>query len=163
MITIPSTREVLVARLAYIRRDLDEVVGRLTQDMMAWAPSEGARTIGGQLFEIAVVEYDAIMTLTQGREVSDAEAEAEFGDTHSKFNMVTMLTSVREETLGALESFSDAQLEESVAFARPWFGTAGLPAAPRAEIFRSIAYHEWYHVGQLVSYLWTRGDDPYKW
>ena len=95
--------------------------------------------------------------------MTDAEAEAEFGDTNSKFNMVTMLTSVREGTLEALASLSDAQLEESIAFTRPWFGTAGLPAAPRAEIFRSIACHEWYHVGQLVSYLWTRGDDPYKW
>ena len=30
------------------------------------------------------------------------------------------------------------------------------------EVLRNIAAHEWYHTGQLVSYLWTRGEDPYK-
>ena len=34
---------------------------------------------------------------------------------------------------------------------------------PISEVLRSIATHESYHTGQLITYLWMRGDNPYEW
>jgi uncharacterized damage-inducible protein DinB len=131
--------------------------------MIDWSPGPGVRTIGGQLFEIAVVEHEAIAWLMEGRTVSDGEAEAEFGDIRSLENLKATLSSVRQATVKAIESLSDAQLDESIPLKKPWFAMPGLGSAPRAELFRGIALHEWYHVGQLMSYLWARGDNPYDW
>jgi uncharacterized damage-inducible protein DinB len=38
-----------------------------------------------------------------------------------------------------------------------------LATLPRAELVLNIADHEYYHVGQLTSYPWFRGDNPYHW
>ena len=43
------TRSALLkARLALVRRDLEEIVDRLTPDLLEWAPAEGMRTVSGQ-------------------------------------------------------------------------------------------------------------------
>jgi len=158
-----TTHELLKARLKLARNDLDELLGHLNQPMMTWAPAAGVRTIAGQLVEIAATEMQTVTALTEDRVVTDAEAEEQFGDCVSLVNLTRVLAEVRECTLQVLDSYSEAELQEYVSVKRAWFATMLLPEAPRAEIFQSIAQHEWYHVGQLVSYLWIRGDNPYRW
>jgi hypothetical protein len=159
----PDLHTLLTARLAIVREDLDEVIGRLSDELLPWAPSPGMRTIGGQLEEIAGTEVQAMAWLTERRHIPYNEA-MEFGERRSSLRGLTgILAEVREGTLAHLNSLSTAELEESVPFPDGWFEGLRLPHCPRAEAFRSLAMHEWYHVGQLVSYLWARGDDPYKW
>lgn len=74
-----------------------------------------------------------------------------------------LLTAVRNDTLSLIDSLTDQELESGVAVPQPWFESLRLPLTPRSEVIRSISAHEWYHVGQIVSYLWSRGDDPYQW
>jgi uncharacterized damage-inducible protein DinB len=101
--------------------------------------------------------------LKDGKDISDAEVDDMIGDSTSLDNLKRVLISVRQETLDYLDTLSEAELEENVSYLGAWFGSFWLPELPRAELFLNIADHEHYHIGQLTSYLWFRGDDPYKW
>lgn len=158
-----TQRELIKARKAHVRRWLDETTSRLTPDLMEWAPAKGMRTIAGQLVEIISVEACLVPHLREGRNLSDAEVDAVIGDQHSLESLLRTLIEVRSRTLDYLDSLTNEELAEEVPSGQAWFGTLWLPMMPRAEHFLNIAEHEFYHVGQLISYLWSRGDDPYKW
>lgn len=159
-----NTRHVLLkARLTLVRRDLEPIVERLTPDLMIWAPAAGMRTISGQLVEIAATEMQLIARLKDGRQISDEEAQEIIGDCASLGNLRRTLIDVRQQTLDYLDLLTQPDLAEEIAFDGGWFASLMLPTVPRAEIFLNIADHEWYHVGQLTSYLWAHGDDPYEW
>lgn len=158
-----SRSTVLKARLAFVRRDFDEVLGRISEDMLDWAPAEGMRTIGGQLIEVAITEIQITSNLREGLRLSDEEATALLGDTADLGNLKRQLKEIRERTLAFLDTFSEEALAEEIPFDGGWMASLRLPVIPRAEIFVNIAGHEWYHTGQLTSYLWTRGDHPYEW
>ena len=55
-----NTKELLKARFAVVRRDLDRVLSRLTDELLTWAPREGMRTVQGQLFEIVGKEVELL-------------------------------------------------------------------------------------------------------
>ena len=74
-----------------------------------------------------------------------------------------VLAETRKATVKYLDSLSDQDLEMPVKFPTDWWEGLGLAELPLHEVFRNVAMHEWYHTGQLVSYLWSRGDDPYSW
>ncbi len=155
--------ERLKGRLAIVREDLDEVLARLRDADMRWAPSAGMRTVGGQLVEIAATERQVLAWMRDGKHLSFEEAE-DFGERASTLGgMKETLTETRRETLAYLDSLSEVDLETPAPFPERWFESLRQPMMQRSEAFRSIAQHEWYHVGQLVSYLWSRGDNPYKW
>ena len=161
--TTLTQKDLVKARLAHVRRWLDSCLKRLSPEMMAWAPAAGMRTIGGQLAEIISVEVPLVPRLKDGRQPSDAEVNAIIGDENDLQNLLLVLTETRNQTLNYLESLSDEELAEEIPSGDAWFGTMWLPSMPRAEHFLNIAEHEFYHTGQLISYLWSRGDDPYKW
>lgn len=159
-----NTRHTLLkARLALVRRDLDPIVSRLTPDLMTWAPNTGMRTISGQIVEIVATEMQLIALLKDGQHISDADAQEIIGDCESLGNLRHTLMEVRQQTLDYLASLSEIDLAEEVSFDGGWFASLMLPTVPRTEVFVNIADHEWYHVGQLTSYLWMRGDNPYDW
>jgi len=159
----PTEKELVQARLSFVRRDLDEILQHLGQEMMGWAPGEGVRTIASQLVEIGSNEFMTMACMCEGKHLSWEEAEAPFGDGESFEKIKEMLASVRQDTLKALDSYTEEQLKEPVTVKLAWYASIGLPQVPRSEIFKSIAQHESYHVAQLVTYLWIRGDDPYAW
>jgi uncharacterized damage-inducible protein DinB len=158
-----TQRDLVKARLQNVRRWLDSACRRLTPELMEWAPAEGMRTVAGQLAEIISVEVPLVPRLKEGRELSDAEWDAVMGDQHSLESLLKTLVSVRKNTLDYLDFLSDEELAEEIPSGEAWFGTLWLPLMPRAEHFLNIAEHEFYHTGQLISYLWSSGDDPYKW
>ncbi|MBX3096286.1 MAG: DinB family protein [Fimbriimonadaceae bacterium] len=162
MIHNSPTHQFLKGRLAVVRQDLVEAVDRLTDDMLEWAPAKGMRTIGGQLQEIAATELQEHALLKQ---LSNPNYDDAFR--RAKRNSVEeyrrLLLEVRNETIALIDGWSEDDLNERVPVPTNWFEGLGQDDVPRAEIIRSLAAHEWYHTGQLVSYLWTRGDDPYKW
>ncbi len=159
-----NSRHVLLqARLALVRRDLDPIVDRLTPDLLEWAPAAGMRTIAGQIVEIAATEIQLIARLKDGRQISDEAAQESIGDCADLDTLRRALAEIRQQTLGYLDTLSEAELAQEVPFDGGWFASLMLPTVPRAEVFVNIADHEWYHVGQLTSYLWARGDNPYDW
>ena len=157
------TIDLIKARLKYARNDLDEVLARLDQTLMDWAPSEGMRKVAGQLIEIAGSELQIISVMKYGHSISDQEVRALIGDTGDFDTLKAFIESVRRDTLAYLDSLSPEELDGEITVPKGWHEGMGFESVPRAEIFRSIAQHEAYHTGQIVSYLWSRGDDPYKW
>ena len=157
-----TPRELLLARLSTTRAALDEVLEHLEPAQMTWAPKAGMRTIAGQLVEIAATEYQILERLKTGQFVSDDEVRALIGDYENFDRLKEILAEVRASTLAYLGGLSDAELGEAVPILG-WHESIGLPETPRVEIFVSVCQHESYHTGQLVSYLWAHGDDPYAW
>ena len=159
----PSRKELILARLRFIRRDLDEVIGRLTDENIQWAPGEGVRPIFDQLLEIAMNEVMSIAILRDGVTLTHAEAEATLIHEGTVASYAKMLADVRQSTFDYIESLSEDDLAEAVDASNPWFASFGLPKVPRYDALTSIAFHEHYHVGQLITSLWVSGDDPYQW
>ena len=158
-----SRHTLLKARFALVRRDLDPLLDRISTDMLGRAPVEGMRTISGQIVEMISTEMQIIARLKEGKEISDAEAQEIIGDCGDVENLRRALVAFRGQTFDYLGSLSEAELVEEVPFDGGWFASLMLPTVPRAEIFLNIADHEWYHVGQLTSYLWALGHNPYEW
>jgi uncharacterized damage-inducible protein DinB len=158
-----TQRDIVKARLQNARDWFNSAAKRLTPEMADWAPAPGMRTVAGQLAEVLSVEIPLVPRLKEGRELTDDEWDAIIGDQHDLANLKSKLIEVRQNTLAYLDSLSDEELAEQIPSGEAWFGTLWLPVMPRAEHFLNIAEHEYYHAGQLISYLWAHGDDPYKW
>lgn len=156
----PSLHTLLKNRLAVVRDDLDEVFARLTDDMLTWAPAPGMRTVQGQLSEIVGTEVQLKARIVHGQDLSYQKFQDKSG---SLAGLRSALDDERQDTIALIDSYSEGQLNSLVAIPEGWFEALLLPEVPLAEVFRSLAKHEWYHVGQLVSYMWSRGDDPYSW
>jgi uncharacterized damage-inducible protein DinB len=120
------------------------------------------RTVSGQLVEIIAVEAYLVPAMKEGRQLSDDEVAALVGDENSLVGLKKALAEVRARTLEYLETLSENELAEPVELPQ-WYGAYWPKGLPREEHFRNVAEHEFYHAGQLISYLWARGDDPYKW
>lgn len=161
--TGPSLKELILARLAFVRRELDEVLSHLSDENLNWAPAPGVRPTFDQLLEIAMNEVMGIALLRDGKSLKHAEAEATLKHDETLESFTKMLSDVRSETVAYIGALSEEQLAEPVAASNPWFASFGLPKVPRYDALTSIALHESYHVAQLITYAWTRGDDPYKW
>ena len=138
-------------------------MGRLSEGDLSFAPAKGMRTIGGQLAEIAATETQVMSWLREGKIADWGEVNASFEQDATLEELKEKSRSIREETLRYLHSLSEVELETPIAMPKGWFEALNAETVPPGEVFRSIAQHEWYHVGQLVTYLWFRGDDPYKW
>lgn len=158
---MPTLHELLNARLAMARQDLWGLLDHLTDADVDWAPKEGMRTIGGQLYEISGKETEIIAWLQTGS-WPDPEHDP-FDMKASLAHMKAVLEANRVATLTYLDSLTEDQLRETHPVPERWWEGLRIRECPRDEIIRNIAVHEWYHTGQMVSYLWMRGDDPYEW
>lgn len=152
----------LTNRLELVREDLNEAIGRLGSFDMNWAPREGMRTVGGQLKEIAVTEHQIYTWLATGHQVSYKELDQLF-ERATLAEYIELLDQTREDTMVYLRSKTDEELRTPIKMPEGWFESLKMAEVPPSEVIRSIAQHEWYHTGQLVSYLWMHGDDPYEW
>lgn len=114
------------------------------------------------MFEIAGKEVE-LLEFAKGKGRNEWKEVESFGEgERSIAGWNDVLGNLRRDTLLYLDSLSEADLEELVVFPEDWWERLYLRAVPMHEIFRNVAAHEWYHTGQLVSYLWSRGENPYK-
>lgn len=154
------SKDLLIGRLAYVRTDLEEVLQKITEADLDWAPKEGMRTIGGQIAEIVATEgqFNEVFTgkpFDFGGRYEEVKALTDLGE------VLEVLRDTRRLTLERLAAASDEFLSESVPIDPTWFEAGGLSSLPRIEILQALPMHEWYHTGQLVSYMWTKGFNPY--
>jgi hypothetical protein len=55
---------------------------------------------------------------------------------------------------------SDYELAEAIPVPSGWAPFVGDTTLEREELFRWLARHEYYHLGQIVTYRWIQGFDP---
>lgn len=156
-------KEMLRAQLDSVRSDLVETYPHLSDDLLPWAPAEGMRTVQGQFVEMISTER-AITTRLQGKESRNPDEEdAPLWAAKTVDELVKMLDETRALTLQLLDQTSEEDLHAQVKVSTGFAEYLGLETVSAAALFSFIARHESYHAGQLVSYLWSRGDNPYDW
>lgn len=157
-----EARDFLKARFASVRQDLDQVLRRLTDADLSWAPREGMRTIAGQLLEIANKEKEALGWVQTGVWPDDGP-DAFDSETATLEDIRSAMAALRIATYDYIDSLSNTELEQPIPNPNRWYEALRVTDCPLSEVLRSIATHESYHTGQLVIYLWLRGDHPYEW
>jgi uncharacterized damage-inducible protein DinB len=156
-------KEMLRTQLHSVRSDLVETYPHLTDEMLPWAPSEGMRTVQGQFVEMISTER-AITDRLQGKESGNPDEEdAPLWAAKTVAELVQLLDETRALTLQLLDQTSEEDLHAQVQVSAGFASYLGLETVTAAALYSFIARHESYHAGQLVSYLWARGDNPYDW
>jgi uncharacterized damage-inducible protein DinB len=156
-----SQREFIEARLNFTRTELDQVLAHLSDDLVTWAPRDGMKTVGNLLLEIANKDREIVRYLQTGQWPDDEPDP--FSETSSLAEMKRGLQSTRDLTFQYLSQFDDDGLNEIIHLPEGWWEALRLLECPRGEMLRNISAHEWYHTGQLITYLWSRGDNPEEW
>jgi len=154
-----NTQTLLKARFDIVRKDLERVMASVTDELLDWAPAEGMRTVRGQFFEIAGKEVELLSYAKAFGEAEWVEVES-FGPREKTIEgWKEIMRELRADTLAYLDAISESDLSKLVRFPEDWWEGLGQAELPLHEVLRNIAAHEWYHTGQLVSYLWFKADD----
>ncbi len=157
-----STSQVhlITAELQSVRAELAESFLHLKDEDLPWAPAAGMRTIQGIFVEIIATEI-ALMEKVRGGQPTAYEAiESPLKALATVECLTKKLEEVREETLSQL---IEGDLTRVIEFSPSMKAVFCLGEVPASEVFRYVARHEAYHTGQLFSYLWAKGDNPYLW
>lgn len=152
--------ERLEHELTSVRRELLESIEPLGDDDLDFAPSEGMKSYRALLREIGAMEIESAILLTENRIPTWEEAESH-GSGTTVAEMLSSLSRIRERTLGFLQGKSEQELRTPRSVPESWaeyFGDSELEAE---ELIRWIVRHEYYHHGQIVSYRWIQGFNPY--
>jgi len=157
-----ETRDYLKARFASVRRDLEQVLDRLTDQDLPWHPREGMHTIGDLLLEIANKEKEALGWVQTGTWPDDGPDAFDLS-TATLAEIRAAMVALRQETYHYIDSLDNTELEWLIPNPNRWYEALRITECPLSEVLRTIATHESYHTAQLITYLWLRGDNPNEW
>lgn len=145
--------------LSQVRQELVATVTPISD--LDYAPTPGMKSYRDQLVEIGATEAESIAFLTTGKipEWKDLEAEV-VGATVDEY--LDSLGALRRKLFDVLDGLSDSQLSEALEVPRHWLEFVGDTTIEREELFRWLTRHEYYHLGQIISYRWIQGFDPYQ-
>jgi len=159
---MPGLHDLLKARFISVRQDFYQSLSRLTDDDLPWKPAEGMRTVAELLLEIADKDREVVIWLKTGTWPDDDPPSFD-PETANLAEIRAQLDTIRQTTFAYIDSMTEEELEMPIHPPEKWWETLRLTECPRSEVLRNIAAHEWYHTGQLVIYLWMRGDNPESW
>lgn len=149
------------SQLSSVRNELAESFPHITDEMLGYAPVDGMRTIHGQFAEILSTETTIIKRIRGEERISYPELEDSYLEIKSVAGLIAKLKEIRSQTLEILNSADDAELARPVETSKDFASWLELDQPTVSEMLRFIARHESYHSGQLVSYLWAYGINPY--
>jgi hypothetical protein len=147
-----------------IRAELSEEVERLRPEELDWAPRPDMKSFKALLLEIGWMEKFYISWLLH-QEVSDWNETAN-SIANEPAALLEALGRVRDETLSYLGACNEEKLQTPIPL--PDVCPAGEgpeywpPTVEPAEVIRWITRHEYYHLGQFITYRWILGDNPYQ-
>lgn len=155
-------RERLIQDLNGIRTELAAEIQRLKPDEFDWAPRPDMKSFRALLHEIGTMEKVCVGWLIHQAVLDWKDAESSLGlDRDEPGTAIEALGRVREETQSYLNSCSEETLQTPVLLPEEWHVYWG-PTLEPEEMIRWVARHEYYHLGQFITYRWTLGDNPYK-
>lgn len=149
----------LIHSLDEIRKELTDTVSPISNEELGWAPREGMKSYRALLQEIGTMEKLCIHWLRTGDMLEWNMPACVPAETTQA--ALSQIESIRAESKAWLESATEEQLEDLVEVPGPWKQYWGEKIEPE-EGFRWIVMHEYYHLGQIISYRWIQGHDPYK-
>ena len=81
-------------------------------------------------------------------------------DKNDLTTLLADLANIRAETLAFLDACTEEQLQTPMPLTPEWQGYFHAPTVEPEVLLRWIVRHEYYHLGQLVTYQWQRGNLP---
>jgi uncharacterized damage-inducible protein DinB len=143
-----------------IRRELIAVVRKFPPEEMDGTPAPGMKSCKALLLEIGAMEALNRRWVSH-QEMLDWQAVWETLEGDSVEAVLAALDRVRAETLVYLDNVTEDQLQTPIPLPEVWrqFFDGAAQIEPE-ELLRWIIRHEYYHLGQLVTYRWMRGDSP---
>ncbi len=145
-----------------IRTELAQVVKELAPEGFDWAPRPHMRSCKQLLQEIGTMEELSRRWVTH-RDLPDWEATSQALDKESAEATLSSLEAVRAETLAYLSGCTEEELETPIPIPQEWQQHFdGASVIEPEELLRRVARHEYYHLGQLVTYSFLRADSPQK-
>jgi uncharacterized damage-inducible protein DinB len=149
----------LLVTMDHVRRELIETVQDVAPEELGWAPVEGMKPIREILQEIGTMEKLTVHWLVTGAEIPwDMSA---YVSSDSVQAAIDDLQTIRAETRAYLEAANEEKLETPIDVLPEWQQYFGKELEPE-EAVRWVIMHEYYHLGQLISYRWAQGHNPYK-
>lgn len=114
----------------------------------------------GQLLEIAASEVLWQKLLRDGSPGSFREASYTI-EAKTLDQWRSVLSVIRLETERLIDQGGPDWLESEIDLPENW--TTEPTRTLVREVVADIAQHEHYHVGQMITSLWAKGDNPYEW
>lgn len=146
--------------LKQIRADLRKELAPVQDIDLDWAPKEGMKSYRALLKEIGAIQVETSIFVREGRVPPWEEAESYVtGDTVAQ--IVASLDHLLDELVEFLSGQTDADFDRFLDV-KDWEWFFGTSQIEPDEMVRWVARHEYYHLGQIVTYNWMRGLDPYK-
>lgn len=146
--------------LREIRAELTQVVRELAPAGLDWAPRPDMRSVKHLLQEIgAMEEINRLWAAHQ--QIGDWKAIWQSLDKDNVESTLSALEAVRTETLTYLDGCTEEQLQTPIPLPETWQQYfEGASVIEPEELLRWVARHEYYHLGQLITYSFLRAPGP---
>lgn len=154
----------LLQELNVIRTELAGEIRRIKPEELDWSPRPDLemKSFRALLQEIGAMERICMGWLIRREMLDWKECEAAVGsDESDPRQLLEGLGRIREATVGYLNACTEEALQAPVAAPKEWEVYWGAAIEPE-EAVRWVARHEYYHLGQIITYRWILGDNPYK-
>jgi len=160
--------ERLLIDLREIRKALISEALRVKPEEFDTAPRQEMKSYKALLREIGIEEKETVTWIVR-RVLPDftaSEWDRTWGDypwTGDDLESVLRdLATIRVETVAYIEGVSEDVLQTPIPLPDPWKAYFGLQEMEPEQLIQLVARHEYYHLGQIVTYRWLAGDNPYK-
>jgi len=148
-----SRRERIIADFNRIREELEETLKDCKPEEFDWKPRPDMKSVKEMLRECGIAEK-VLVTLVRDGEMPPWEGAVSWSGEDLE-STIRDLETIRQETLQFLEDCSDDDLDRMHTL------RAGRELEGE-DILRSIARHEYYHLGQIIYNRWLLGYNPYQ-
>jgi len=143
-----------------IRKELTKEVQELKPEELDYVPREGVnmKSIRAILEEIGAMEAVTVHMITDGKELDWGEALSTMAMAEvDPSGALRTLASLRATTERYLESTTDDALRTPIALPESWHQYFSSPVVEPEELIRWVGKHEYYHLGQIITYKWILG------
>lgn len=147
--------------MAEIRAELLQIVQALTPEELNWSPRPdlNMKSCKQILLEIGTMEK-VTCHMAQHHAELDWNTVWQSLDKNDSTTLLSSLSAIRADTLAFLDTCTEEQLQTPLPLTPEWQGYFHAPSVETEELLRWIVRHEYYHLGQLVTYQWQRGNIP---
>src|SRR5687768_13546018 len=149
--------ERLLHNLHEVRKELTDTVSAIPDGELDWAPAEGMKSYRALLQEVGTMEKLCSNWLATGELLNwDLPGHVPAATTQSALRELDV---IRSQTVAYLKDADESRLQTPIAVPADWQQYMGAEIEPE-EVVRWIAQHEYYHLGQIISYRWSQGHNP---
>lgn len=151
----------LIHELRTVRRELKETLAEIPDSELDYAPAPSMKSYRKLLEEVGAMLVETLVMVTEGRVPRWKECEARIqGDTFE--TIVASMDAALDELVAFIAQGPSDRWSREVEIPDLWEKYFGTTSLEPEELIRWVARHEYYHHGQIVSYRWIQGFNPYE-